>query len=86
MHLAGADGVLIIAVLHTGSCKVLLTQCRSHHEVVGESTLGPHGEEFVHGLEDAVMPAVEEPLQALLIHVVRLTTEQVRGVTGLMLA
>ena len=82
VHLAGADRVLVVAVLPCSGGAGLLAEGADHHQVVGEHRLGPEPHELRHRVEDPGVVARLEPLDPLLVGRARLRRADVLEVGG----
>src|SRR6476620_8184347 len=65
VHLAGADRILVLAILAGRRPAVALTERADHHQVVAEPGFGPEPVELRHRLQHPGMVALAEPLQPL---------------------
>src|SRR6478736_5459399 len=61
VHLAGADRILVLAVLAGRRPAVALTERADHHQVVAEPGFGPEPVELRHRLQHPGMVALAEP-------------------------
>src|SRR6185312_5435244 len=65
VYLAGADRVLVLAVLARRCAAVTLAERADHHQVVAESGFGLEPVEVRHGFEHTGMVALAEPREPL---------------------